>query len=94
MSWSASTPVPVSADDLRAALESADVSGDREAAADQISAAIDAAVAIAQSGAIGSEKTFRASISGHANPDHEPADGFTNDQISVSVSQASPPAAE
>lgn len=47
---------------------------------------------LVESGVIGtSAKDFHVTISGHANKDHEPASGWANDCISISVSQKSPP---
>ena len=40
------------------------------------------------SGKVGGEgKDFRIHLSGHANPSHEPAKGWANDTITVTVSQ-------
>lgn len=53
---------------------------------DQIKAAAAAAVALVRSGAIGKPLKFTVGLSGHANPDHLPAEGWSNDSISVSLS--------
>lgn len=34
-------------------------------------------------------KKYTVSISGHANPDHEPKSGWSNDMISIQISQES-----
>lgn len=60
-------------------------------AVEQIDAAVATAKAIVAGGTIGGEgKLFFVSLSGHANPGHEPRSGWSNDCITVSVSQASP----
>ena len=49
-----------------------------------------AAEEIIASGAVGGEgKDFTVNISGHANPGHEPAAGWANDCITVSITQKS-----
>lgn len=55
--------------------------------ADQVSACISAAALIISSGAIGSGKVS-VSMSGHANPDHEPTAGWANDVIALTISNA------
>lgn len=61
-----------------------------EAAKEQVEMAIESAVSIIASGAVGNdEKDFTVSISGHANENHEPASGWANDTITVSVTQKS-----
>lgn len=55
---------------------------------EQMNVAADAATKIIASGAIGGAgKEFYVNVSGHANPDHEPAEGWSNDALTVSVSQ-------
>lgn len=44
-----------------------------------------AAVAIIESGCLG-DGPFLVSLSGHANPGHEPRDGWVNDVVSISIS--------
>ncbi len=53
---------------------------------EQMNAAADAATKIISSGAVGTGE-FDVNVSGHANPDHEPAEGWSNDCVTVSVSQ-------
>lgn len=60
----------------------------------QIRAARAAAAAVIDSGTVGQDanvpqgrKDFAISISGHANPGHEPAQGWANDCINISISQ-------
>jgi hypothetical protein len=56
---------------------------------DQFDAALEAAQTVLDSGAVGDiDDLFNISLSGHANPDHKPADGMSNDMINVTVSQA------
>lgn len=55
---------------------------------DQIKAARAAAMSLLDSGCVGAGEFFSVSISGHANPDHKPADGWANDSVSVNVRQA------
>lgn len=54
--------------------------------AEAVEAAAVAAVSIARVGAVGGEKVS-VSLSGHANPNHEPNPPWANDTISVSVTQ-------
>lgn len=55
---------------------------------EQIDAAVEAGRAIVKSKAVGpQEATFNVTLSGHANPDHAPREGFANDQVTVSVYQ-------
>lgn len=59
-------------------------------AGDQFNAARSAALAIILSSSVGwaSKCRFHVVMSGHANPDHTPRDGWANDMVNVSVSQA------
>lgn len=55
---------------------------------EQMSVAADAATKIIASGAVGGPgKEYHVFVSGHANPDHKPAEGWANDGVTVSVSQ-------
>ncbi len=60
------------------------------ASLEQLEVAIDAAQGLILSGLVGDPagKRFNVSLSGHVNPNHEPAEGWANDYISISVSQA------
>jgi hypothetical protein len=82
MSWSASFG-------SRAALEMDDPSSRSENAnAEQYNLARRIAKQIIESGAIGDEhKGYTITISGHANPGHEPAPGMSTDGINVTVFQ-------
>ena len=56
---------------------------------DQFEAARDAAYAIMASGAVGGPaKKFVVTMSGHANPGHEPRPGWASDAIMIMVQQA------
>lgn len=52
--------------------------------------AITAAQDIIESGVLGdiNEHKFNVHITGHSNPDHKPADGWANDHIGITISQA------
>lgn len=52
-----------------------------------VTAAKKAAKTLIDSGVVGTDTPVRVSLSGHANPDHEPADGWANDFVTVSVYQ-------
>jgi hypothetical protein len=55
---------------------------------EQVEAAAAAVEAVIASGAVGGlGKRFQVSMSGHANPEHEPASGYGNDCVSVYISQ-------
>lgn len=89
MSWSIHTPEAVSAED--AAALTPDLSnyqlleGAQKPTKDQIKAAQKAVAELVK--AVGGKKdTYFVSISGHANPGHEPMPGYANEIISVSVS--------
>jgi hypothetical protein len=58
---------------------------------DQFGEALKAAAVIIESGVIGfpDRHRFNINLAGHANPDHEPRKGWSNDTISLSISQAS-----
>lgn len=59
-------------------------------AGDQFEAARSAALGIILVSAVGwaAKCRFHVVMSGHANPDHAPRDGWANDMINVSVGQA------
>lgn len=60
-----------------------------EDARDQYEAARAAAIDLITSGAIGRVGAkFTTLLSGHANPEHEPREGWANDCITVSIYQA------
>ncbi len=60
----------------------------RPATASQVHQAIFAAAAIVHSGAVGGpEAVVGCSLGGHANPHHQPREGFGHDTITVSVWQ-------
>lgn len=91
MSWSFSV-TEKTADELEEALEGASANARQQApeSDEQVTAAIAAAVTLAQSGAFGNTtEKFNVGLSGHGNPKHEPASGMSNVSIYVSVSQSS-----
>lgn len=55
-----------------------------EEVAEQVRAAIEAAVGVAP--AVGGDKVT-VTIAGHANPNHEPREGWANDEVTVTVRQ-------
>lgn len=56
---------------------------------EQIEIASAVAKQIVASGAVGgADKEFRIGLNGHANADHEPAPGWSNDCVTVSVYQS------
>lgn len=58
---------------------------------EQLKAARGVVEALVASGAIGGAgKDYRISLSGHANPGHEPRAGYANDCVTVSITQAAP----
>jgi hypothetical protein len=63
---------------------------------DQFAKAKTVAQDIILSGVLGdpATKRFNVNIGGHGNPNHEPAQGWVNDCISISISQLSPPKEE
>lgn len=96
MSWSASFPGPVRKDflDEDLAVERAtSTPGVAEMADDvveQFAAARAAVKELVGSGAFGDgSKEFSVQLSGHANPGHEPLEGWSNDCVSVHVAQRS-----
>lgn len=88
MSWSLSYQSLEAFEDDRPTYATNDLSPE---AMEQVSEARLMARAIVESGAVGVRKDFFISLSGHANPSHEPTSGWANDCIAVNVSQKSPP---
>lgn len=54
---------------------------------ESISVAARAAIEVATSGAMGDADRIAVTLSGHANPDHVPAEGWSNDAITISLYQ-------
>ncbi len=55
---------------------------------DQYESALGAVILLLSTGVVGSEgKTFKVSVSGHGNPNHEPASGWANDFVSINIYQ-------
>lgn len=60
-----------------------------EESLEQLRAAKVAAKDLIQTQTLGSEdKTYSVTLSGHANPGHEPASGMANDSVYVSITQS------
>ena len=97
MSFSGSVTIPkgLDPDQVDDALDGLNVSGNDDCPAERsqaVAAAIDAASAVINSGALGetSEYGFVVNVSGHVNPEHRPVKGMSNDGVYVSIGQASP----
>lgn len=57
---------------------------------DQAEAIAEIATNIIESGIVGNNtKRYTVSISGHGNPNHEPKSGWSNDNISIQITQES-----
>lgn len=54
---------------------------------EQLELGRDVARRIIDSGAVGEGEKFNITLSGHANPGHQPREGWATDMVSVSVSQ-------
>lgn len=54
---------------------------------EQYEAALGAVDALINTGAVGHHKKFAVHLSGHGNENHEPAPGWANDSISISITQ-------
>ncbi|MCL4499974.1 MAG: hypothetical protein M1335_07025 [Chloroflexi bacterium] len=93
MSWSFSIgPVEIGkfSEAADSALQRAPISAQNEGAVDAAKQATEAAKAIVASGVIGPHHLLVAvSLSGHANPHHLPQSGWSNDQVSIHISQVS-----
>lgn len=90
MSWSL-VAVEVSDDDLEEVLKqmSAEVIAAHPDSEDQISNAVELVKNLIDSGCLGDESnSFNITLTGHANPNHEPAENMSRDMISISVQQA------
>lgn len=91
MSWSESF-TDLTVDDL-ADLEPRNAGTSEPASYEQFTAARDAIAMLIQTGAVGDPDTkrFSGSLTGHANPGHEPAAGWANDGVYISFSQSALP---
>lgn len=59
---------------------------------EQFDAAKMAALALLESGVVGSDQSlFAVSLSGHGNPGHVPAPGWASDMIHITLSEVIPP---
>jgi hypothetical protein len=88
MSWNATIPGPISANELDAVeLKVTDPSPEVQ---EQFEAGKLALVSLLADGTLGgTDKKFKISLHGHANPKHEPAAGYVNDGVHLTVEQAS-----
>ena len=94
MSWFAATKpevTPLSADEIVFSNFNFTGQPDVPEAEESFLHAVEAARKIADSGIVGNPavKRFNVSVSGHANPGNVPAEGWVNDCVSISISQAS-----
>ncbi len=93
MSWSASGVIPATArtpEEQKVALDALQPSGNEPALLErleQVTAAKEAALVVLQSGALGFGHPIAVSLGGHANPNHEPTENWSNDSISINVYQ-------
>jgi hypothetical protein len=54
---------------------------------EQVQVAQQVAISIADSGFVGREVELNVTIGGHSNPEHKPQAGYSNDFITVTVTQ-------
>lgn len=88
MSWSAT--VAVSPDVEGFEIISLSNVDEVPAHVEQYAAALVAAAEILVSGTVGSpNKKYLFNLSGHANPDHEPVEGTSNDFVTIGIVQVS-----
>ena len=84
MSWTASGTVVDGEVEISVSAELSEESNQ------QVQATGKAVAALVKSGALGDpDAKYYVSVSGHANPEHEPVAGWSNDHVTISVSQAS-----
>lgn len=93
MSWSGTSTINKDGADLVESVQAILVTGNDQAPRErdeQIEAAKRAAISLLTSDAFASiSGAVRVSLSGHANPGHQPVEGMSNDYIDVQVAQAS-----
>ena len=85
MSWSAR--IKLTRPDNVEVLESSPGLETNDEAAEQFVAAAALAGQVIDSGVVGYESDYIISVSGHANPDHKPAEGWANDYVNIQVTQ-------
>ena len=96
MSWSVSRAVGTgeTIGERVNALQPLGVENPPQQVTEGIEAAKAGALALIESGAYGDPKDpeigFSVNLSGHANPDHKPYEGWANDCVTVSVGQLTP----
>ena len=55
---------------------------------DQFDAVTEAVITLINSGSVGdASRRFSMTLTGHANPNHEPRDGWANDAVTISLYQ-------
>lgn len=54
---------------------------------EQFEEAVESVVNIISSGVMGDHKLYNVTIGGHANVGHEPASGWANDSLTISIQQ-------
>lgn len=87
MSWTASATIKDTADLSKLEDSLADLTNESR---EQYEVACDAVQTILDSGALGrvdGSRSFAISLSGHANAGHEPAEGWANDALTISIAQ-------
>ena len=96
MSWSVSFDVSEkditddSEENVEKFIANADANGMLDEAKEQFIHALAGAIAMIETGAVGNPYgDYYVTISGHANPKHEPASGWANDSVMIIVAQKS-----
>jgi len=94
MSWSKLIQVPAgqTLDQIRDTITAVPAIGnDSKERDEQVETAAQAVLAVIDSGVVGEPGAgFYVTLSGHANPNHQPASDWANDWLSISISQSSP----
>jgi len=91
MSWSASLKEPILLKDLTmdSFTFTPQTGNGAQESSEQFERAFHAAGDLLDTGALGGDdKKFVVSLAGHANEGHEPVQGWANDYISISITQA------
>ena len=87
MSWNTIVPSTVASDELDAVV--LNVPDPSPQVTEQFEVGKQVLATILASGAVGdTDKRFKVALYGHANPNHEPAKGWANDSITLTVTQA------
>ena len=84
MSWSATFRVTPEEGLVEESTSNVDLSHHQ----DQLGQAVLAAAGLLTSNVVGgADKSYRITLSGHGNPNHEPAPGWANDFVSITIAQ-------